>query len=117
MDQRTKDKGQLIFGQSKKSEFDPSDSKINFAVPYKRITRTSEGPISPDILSPGIISYLLDKIASMDNKNKNKTFKLCLDGKKINASTPGSGGDVDLFGLVKTENKNSLAFQILTLLI
>jgi hypothetical protein len=109
-----KNKGQPIFGQSKKSEFDPSDSKINFAVPYKRIRGTSDGPISPDILSPGIISYLLDKIASMDNKNK--TFKLCLDGKKINASTSGSGGDVDLFGFelspTLAERQNRLKNEI-----
>jgi len=66
------------------------------------------------MLSPGIISYLLDKIASMDNKNK--TFKLCLDGKKINASTSESGGDVDLFGFEPSptlaERQNRLKNEI-----
>lgn len=48
--------------------------------------------------------------------NKNKTFKLCLDGKKINASTSGSGGDVDLFGFEPSptlaERQNRLKNEI-----
>ena len=119
-----KNKGQVIFGQSRKEEFNPNDSKINFAIPYKRVMRTIhvEGHVSPDAISPGVNSqvlwsrglvpilppvhllaggcHLLDQIGLLDNMNK--TSKLCLDGKKINASTSGKTGDIDLFGFQQT---------------
>ena len=40
----------------------------------------------------------MDKIGSLDNMHN--TFKLCLDGKKINASTSGKTGD--LYGFEQT---------------
>ncbi|KAL5011712.1 hypothetical protein ScPMuIL_010263 [Solemya velum] len=91
-----KHKGQVIFGQTSQGTFSPSESKINFAVPMRKVTDSSLSPLGPDAIRPGIIQPLLDKVSMLASEDK--TYKICLDGKKINASTSGQSGDIDLFG-------------------
>lgn len=79
-----------------KGMFDPSQSKINFAVPYHKVRNATEAPLSAKDIQPGILTYVLDKFAQQATNDQ--TFKLCFDGKKINASTKGEEGDIDLFG-------------------
>ncbi|MEW8542406.1 MAG: YqaJ viral recombinase family protein, partial [Candidatus Thiodiazotropha sp.] len=91
-----KNKGEIVKSSTKRGLFDPRNSKINFAVPYQKIRDSTEGPVSACDIKPGILSYLLDKYA--EQASKIQTFKLCFDGKKINAAIKGEQGDIDLFG-------------------
>ena len=79
-----------------KGSLDPSSSKINFAVPYSKVRDTLEAPLPAVDIKPGILTYILDRYA--EQASSEQTFKLCFDGKKINASLKGDAGDVDLFG-------------------
>lgn len=94
-----KHKGDLINGQSHPGEFDPKLSRINYSVPFSKVTGTSESPVPSSQIRPGIVSHLLDKVA--EQSNKYQTFKLCFDGKKI-SSTSSQFGDIDLFGFEGT---------------
>ena len=69
-------------------------SLINFAVPILSVRSTELAPVKPSETMPGILNYLLDKVA--ESTNPSKTYKICFDGKKINASTSGLEGDIDL---------------------
>ena len=88
--------GKLITKECDKGHFRPEERSINFAVPFRSVTDSKSSPVSPADLQPGIIHYLLDKVS--ENSDSKKTYKLCLDGKKINASTSGKYGDIDLWG-------------------
>ena len=89
--------GKLVTKECERGHFRPEERSINFAVPFKSVTSLKSSPVSPSDLQPGIIHYLLDKVS--ENSDSKKTYKLCLDGKKINASTSGKYGDIDLWGL------------------
>ena len=94
-----KNKGQVIFGETTRGTYTTTDSRINFAVPVSRVSDLNRSPLAPDNIRPGIIQPLLEKI--VPTAIEGKTYKICLDGKKINASTSGKLGDVDLFGFEK----------------
>ncbi|KAJ8301229.1 hypothetical protein KUTeg_020216 [Tegillarca granosa] len=69
---------------------------MNFAVPFRKVTQSNAAPLPAVEIEPGIIRYLLEKVAQ--DVTEDKTYKLCFDGKKINSSTSSNLGDVDLFG-------------------
>ena len=95
-----KNKGDLVNRLSAPREFDPKGSRINFSVPFAKVTGTSESPIPSSQIRPGILTHLLDKVS--EQTSKDQTFKLCFDGKKINCSISGKYGDIDLFGFEGT---------------
>ena len=89
-------KRELVKGVMSKGSLDPSNFKINFAVPYSKVRDSLEAPLPAVDIKPAILTCLLDKYA--EQARSEQTFKLCFDGKKINPSTKGDQGDVDLFG-------------------
>jgi hypothetical protein len=95
----SKNKGQVMFGEADRGFFTPADSKINFAVSISKISDLNLSPLAPGNIKPGIIKLLLDKV--VPTATKDKTYKIGLDGKKMNTSTSGKLGDVDLFGFEK----------------
>ena len=94
---RPKHTGTLMTEQSDRGIFSPQEAKINFAVPILSVRSTELAPVKPSEIMPGTLNYLLDKVA--ESSNPSKTYKICFDRKKINASTSGLQGDIDLWGL------------------
>ena len=91
-----KHRGQLVTGQSSKGHYNPCDSEINFAVPHRAVVSSDLSPLSPADVSPGIIDILLSNFAK--KAEPQKTYKICVDGKKINAAVNTRQGDIDLWG-------------------
>jgi hypothetical protein len=83
-----KNKGNLVNRLSAPGEFDPKGSRINFNVPFAKVTGTSESPVPSSQIRPGILTHLLDKVS--EQTSKDQTFKLCFDGNKINCSISGT---------------------------
>jgi hypothetical protein len=77
-----KNKGDLVNRLSAPGEFDSKGSRINFSVPFAKITGTSESPVPSSQIRSGILTHLLDKVS--EQTSKDQTFKLCFDGKEIN---------------------------------
>lgn len=78
------------------SSLKPDNASVNFVCPDVKQLRDIKNEHSPDCDAPGIMLKNLDAIAKISNEQK--TYKICIDGKKI---TPGFGsvlGEVDLFG-------------------
>ncbi|CAG2226181.1 unnamed protein product [Mytilus edulis] len=67
-------------------------SNVNFIVPDRRSLEVDEKFIVED--KPGVITKMIKKIAIIDS-NQAGTYKVCVDGKKIN---PSSKGEVNLWG-------------------
>ncbi|VDI01697.1 Hypothetical predicted protein [Mytilus galloprovincialis] len=87
-----KNKGQLDI----KGKYNPSDSKINFAVPNRQVLDAMESPV--DASTPGILTDMIDQISLSDPKHI-QTYQLCVDGKKINSGVLGQKlGDINLWG-------------------
>ncbi|XP_060589874.1 uncharacterized protein LOC132745056 [Ruditapes philippinarum] len=81
------------------SNHNPSESSINFAVPSRGYLENSFMSDKFKNMQPGILHDMINLISESD-PNKSKTFKLCVDGKKINAGlTKQKYGDVNLWGL------------------
>ncbi len=85
-----KNVGQVVTGTTEKGSYEPSSSKINFAVPDVKYLRGGKK------IPAGINDDLLKVVAKSDPGDQ--SFKLCFDGKKLNAGKTSKGGDVDLFG-------------------
>ena len=76
--------------------YQPSESKINFAVPSRQVLDELQSPVS--VGSPGIITEMIDTLTGSDPQQI-ETFKMCVDGKKLNAGLVGQKlGDVNLWG-------------------
>ena len=56
----------------------------------------TNSPIAAKEVRPGILHNLFDKFS--DQSEPEKTYKLCVDGKKINSSLIGKHEDIDLWG-------------------
>lgn len=112
MDRKT---GEIIINYSKRGCFNPAESEINFAVPIQKVKKKMEGPMPPDDIKPCILQHMIHLIA--EQSSTLKTYKLCLDVKKLNGSTTGILGDVDLFGHEQKptlrEKQNRLQDEIL----
>ena len=97
-----KSEGQLIdkeVNNKTSSGLKPSEASINFAVPDIKSLRNFNACASmqdlPRELPPGIIQQSIEMKA---NKNKNVSYVLSFDGKKIAPGLSEAGGDEDLFG-------------------
>lgn len=81
----------ILLSESGRGDCRSENSKVNFIVPNRKLLKEDVSFI-PD-KSPGIIHNMIEKIATHDNDAL--TYKLCVDGKKIN---PCSKGEVDMWG-------------------
>jgi hypothetical protein len=93
-----KHRGQLVLGQSSKGIYKPSESFINFAIPHRAVLSSDLSPLSPENVSPGILETLLSRFAQKAQTEPHKTYKICIDGKKINAAITSKEGDINLWG-------------------
>lgn len=83
-------------GENEKGDYNPGHSQINFVVPQRSIVSQTHSPIAAKDVTPGILHTLFDKFSQQSEPGK--TYKLCVDGKKINSSLIGKHGDIDLWG-------------------
>ena len=81
---------------SNRTEYRPKDACINFSVPHRTIIIAKDDTLSASDIKPGMLDRLVDKVS--EQSTPSKTYKLCVDGKKINSSLSGPEGDIDLFG-------------------
>ena len=63
-----------------------------------------DGVLSTSEIKPGQLEHLIESVA--EQSSESKTYKICVDGKKINSRLSGPEGDIDLFGF---EGKPTLA--------
>ena len=90
--------GQVVNKECDKSHYNPSNAKLNFAVPHEKVLRESRNGI-PKLVPPGKIVKCLDMLS-----NK-KDIVLMADGKLVTKGLKESFlGDVNLFGHEKTPN-------------
>ncbi len=87
-----KGSGHITEGMGTHGALSPQMSKVNFIVPSRQVLAQENSPLK--IEEPGIFSAMIDSISATDQQ-QTRTFKLCVDGKKIN---PSSRGEVDLWG-------------------
>ena len=87
-----KNQGQVIKSETTPGHFNSQESKINFAVPDRRVLQDEEKIIAGN--KPGIFHSMIESVSNAD-PDQRLTYKLCVDGKKIN---PCSSGEVDLWG-------------------
>ena len=76
----------------------PSESAINFVVPDKKSLEGTDVSDSLKGIDPGILQIMIGMLNDDDSKQTN-TYKMCFDGKKLNAGVDGQlKGDVNLWG-------------------
>ena len=76
----------------------PSESAINFVVPDKKSLEGTDVSDSLKCIDPGILQIMIGMLNDDDSKQTN-TYKMCFDGKKLNAGVDGQlKGDVNLWG-------------------
>ena len=76
--------------------YNPMESQVNFAVPKRAVLDKMASPVQT--FSPGILTEMISKISASDPDHI-ETFKVCVDGKKLNAGVRGQNlGDVNLWG-------------------
>jgi len=86
--------GQVLNKNAERSELNPSDSRINFAVPAQKNLYRKEDKLLP--IYPGIIC---DKhMQALAEKYSGMPLKLCVDGKKISRGKGKLIGDIDFWG-------------------
>ena len=71
-----------------------SCSRLNFSVPFKPVLQANP-QYNPGDMKPDALYNILDAIP---DEEKEQTFKLCVDGKKLNMSAASKIGGIDLFG-------------------
>jgi hypothetical protein len=84
------------------NQFDPQDSKINFACPHERLLDSYDpfNGVLPTTCKPGFLHSMIELKATRDrNKEENKSYVLMFDGKKIKR-----GSDVNLLGFEKDKS-------------
>ena len=87
-----KNKGHVNEAEDIRGNYSADDSSVNFVVPDRKILRDESKILPAD--KPGIITEIIDDI-SRNEPEQILTYKICVDGKKIN---PSSKGEVDLWG-------------------
>ena len=93
-----KNLGQKIINAEE--EVSPEGAEINFAVPYRATVGSTNRAFKEDDVKTGLLTPMIGKLA--DQAKGNKTYKLCVDGKKINSGKSKTNGDIDLFGFEKS---------------
>ena len=82
--------------------YSPMESQVNFAVPKRTVLDKIPSPVQTS--SPGILTEMISKISTSD-PGQIDTFKICVDGKKLNAGVRGQTlGDVNLWGFEDSPN-------------
>lgn len=102
--------GVLVENEATAGHFDPKSAKINFVTPDRRMLKEDELIVTSK--EPGIFPDMM-KIVSQTDVNQMQSYKLCVDGKRIN---PCSKGEVNLWGFEAhpsyTEKKERLEDEI-----
>ena len=89
-----KNRGQQDIDETVQNTYKPSESLVNFAVPDRKILDKLESPFQCG--APGILIDMIDTVSSSD-PNQIQSYKLCVDGKKMNSGTRGQRfGDINL---------------------
>ena len=81
-----KNRGQQDIDETVQNTYKPSESLVNFAVPDRKNLDKLESSVQCG--APGILIDMIDTVPSSD-PNQIQSYKLCVDGKKINSSTQG----------------------------
>ena len=92
-----KNTSQVVLGETKKGEFSPINSDINFAVPSVDILRNFT-PYSESETRERPPGMLTDAMYSLADALKSKSACLTYDGKKIKQGLTENSGDVDILG-------------------
>lgn len=87
-----KNKGQIICSETFPGSYNPANSKVNFVVPDRRALCDDEKFVSAN--KPCILYKMINNVSRSD-PDQTATYKICVDGKKIN---PCPKGEVDLWG-------------------
>ena len=87
-----KNKGQVINSEATPGLYTPHDSKVNFVVPDRRMLK--EDSLIMTEKKPAILHNMIDVISKNDHQQY-LTYKICVDGKRIN---PTSKGEVNMWG-------------------
>ena len=95
--------GCIIDGKTQRGVYDPKESKVNFAVPDV-IVRSLSKKEDVESIKAGILNTILNR---MSTNSSEVTYKICLDGKKINSSA-AEGGEIDLWGFEKAPTLRDL---------
>lgn len=74
--------GQVSSGETRRGDIDTSNSKINFVTPSAKYLREDPATEIISVKNPGILEHNLDVFSKDAGK---KSFKICLDGKKISS--------------------------------
>jgi hypothetical protein len=91
-----KNKSHILLGDTMRGVYSPQAARVNFVIPNRKMAESSASALPAKDIVPGMLTYLLQKFA--EQTKETETYKICLDGKKINSSVTGTLGDVDLFG-------------------
>ncbi|KAK3107914.1 hypothetical protein FSP39_025021 [Pinctada imbricata] len=89
----SKGTGQIVNKQSTPGLCSTTTSNINFVVPNRNALAEEKKFVNES--KPGIFNEMIKSLADSDFTDNTKTYKVCVDGKKINLS---SNGEVDLWG-------------------
>ena len=81
-----KNRGQQDIDETVQNTYKTSESLVNFAVPDRKIHDKLESPFQCG--APGILIGMIDTVSSSD-PNQIQSYKLGVDGKKINSGTRG----------------------------
>ena len=81
-----------MYDEATPGYLDPQKSKINFVVPDRRSLKDENKMVDGN--TPRILDKMISNVSATD-KDKLRTYKMCVDGKKIN---PCSSDDVNLWG-------------------
>lgn len=95
--------GTILEGTEQRGSQDSKSAKINFAIPARQNLFRSEEKCAK--ILPGIVTDFVNLIAL---KSFGKSYKLCVDGKKISRGRGKLMGDIDCWGY---EKKPSLAMK------
>ena len=99
-------KGQHTCKEAMHGRYIPQDSKVNFRVPDRRVLCDEVKYITGN--KPCIMNEMIENVSKSDASQKS-TYKLCVDGKKIN---PCYSGEVNLWGYedqpIFTEKQNRM---------
>ena len=91
-----KHRGRIVEGSAHKGQYIPSTAKVTFIVPSRDVLDKTPSVVDASELTPGIISPMIEQISKLSSGN---TYKVCVDGKKINAAAIGQKQwCIDLFG-------------------
>ena len=90
-----KNQGQVTSGATEKGYYSPENASINFAVPDLKTLQKEETYIDINHINPGIIN---DTVETFSQGAEHKTYKVCVDGKKINGCNDSPAGQINMFG-------------------